>query len=359
MRKLFKEDEFIYKQVAEDLIKRIQKNEFTKGKLLTERKLADEYNINRITLRKAVDILVKEKHVFRLGTKGTFIGQRSNSITPKTIGYVLINVDAFDEHHSKIILEFEKALKSFNSNLMIFTINSENQIKDVLLKLIQRRRLDGILVTGLTTAKIVKRLKKLDIPTVLLGYLIYSDPVENEFDRVILDSVDYSYRAVQYLIRLGHKEIALINGPSYQWFLNIYQGYIKALSDSNIEYKEKLVQKCEEDVSEHGVIAMNKILKNNSPAAVFAANDRLAYGALNAIKDKGLKIPNDISVVGIGNYENSKHTRPPLTTIDTQPKKIANTALKLLFERIADKKKDVQTKLVHVKIIERYSCEKR
>ena len=89
----------------------------------------------------------------------------------------------------------------------------------------------------------------MNLPALLFGHLMYSSPVEKAFDRVYPDSVEYSYQAVKYLAKKKYKKIALINGPGYQRFLNIYQGYMRALDEFGISYDESLVEKCNSDRS--------------------------------------------------------------------------------------------------------------
>lgn len=363
MPKQIKENGFVYRQIAEDLIKRIKKNEFSNARLPSERQLAQKYKVNRLTLRKSLDILANEKHIYRFGAKGTFIGQPSGSMKAarcKTIGFLLVNRDIFDEHHSKTILALEKAVKGHNANMMLFTINSEKEEGSMLSELALMKNLDGVLVSGLVTAKIIKALKRLNIPLGLLGQLVYADPIEECVDRVIVDSIKYSYMATQYLIDGGHRRIALLNGPSYRWFLNIYQGYMKALLNAHIEYDERLVRKCEQDTSEKGYDAMKQILELGSgmPTAIFAANDRIAYGAIDAIKERGLTIPDDISIIGNGNYEDSKYRRPPLTTIEIERGKLVGMALDMLFKRMRNNSGRAQIKYAPFNLIERASCKK-
>ena len=191
---------FVYERIASDIKGRIQGGEFTDGRLPPERDLAVKYKVNRLTLRKAVGVLEKEKLLFRDSTRGTFIGRRTNAHTDnKVIGFLLVGRSSLDKIHSVTIMEMEKQLKERNSNVMLFTAE-ECEVEKILFSAISRRLIDGIIVTGLVTPKIAEIIKSLGIPSVLFGHLMYAAPVEQELDRVYSDSIRYSYEAERYLI---------------------------------------------------------------------------------------------------------------------------------------------------------------
>jgi DNA-binding LacI/PurR family transcriptional regulator len=326
---------FVYEKIASDIKGRIQGGEFTDGRLPPERDLAEKYKVNRLTLRKAVDVLEKEKLLFRDSTRGTFVGRRTNAYTDnKVIGFLLVGRSSLDKIHSVTIMEMEKQLKERNSNVMLFTAE-ECEVEKILFSAISRRLIDGIIVTGLVTPKIAEIIKSLSIPSVLFGHLMYAAPVEQELDRVYPDSIQYSYEAVIYLIGKKHRKIALLNGPSYQWFLNIYQGYMRALDESGIPYEERLVVKCENDTPSHAFDAM-KILEKYKPDAVFAANERLALGVLDYMRHDESKSNKKIELITVGTYQSELIGRQSLKTVACDWADMTRTSLEMIFSRFND-----------------------
>jgi DNA-binding LacI/PurR family transcriptional regulator len=327
---------FIYEKIASDIKERIQNGEFTDGRLPPERDLAAKYDANRLTLRKAIAVLEKEKLLFKDSTRGTFVGRRTNShIDNKVIGFLLIGRSSLDQIHSITIMELEKQLKEKNSNVMVFTASEEGEVESILSSAISRRLIDGIIVTGLVTPKIAEIIKSLGLPSVLFGHLMYAAPVEQELDRVYPDSIQYSYEAVRYLIRKKHRKIALLNGPSYQWFLNIYQGYMRALDEFGIAYDERLVIKCENDTPSYAFDAM-KVLEKYKPDAVFAANERLALGVLDYIRKKEEKDKKRIELITVGTYQSYLIGRQALKTVACDWADMTRTCLEMIFSRMND-----------------------
>ncbi len=356
----FETEQYTYQKVAEDLKQRITSSQFANNRLPSERELAREYSLNRMTIRKSLDILEKEEKIFKLGPRGTFIGKEPlDAIGPKqkTIGFVLANREIFDEHHSKMLLELESKTKDRGDKMMFFTINSEKDIDNLLVSIRDKHSPDGIVISGLLTAEILKSLKQAHISVVVSGYLLYPDPIENEFNRVLVDSIGYGRCATEYLIKLGHRKIVLINGPSHQRFLNIHYGYMKAITDAGIEYNENLVLRCEKDALVDGYTVAHTIIDTIRPTAIVAANDRLALGALNACVEKGLKVPGDVSIIGIGDFDGGRISNPPLTTIGIDREALAESALDLLYGMLRNGQRSLpQTRFAPFRLIERQSC---
>jgi DNA-binding LacI/PurR family transcriptional regulator len=342
---------FIYERIADDLRSRITSKEFTDNKLPPERELAKYYNANRITLRKAISLLEQEKLIFHDGTRGTFIGRRqprkNNNLV---IGFVLVGRSRIDQMHSVTIMELEQQLKQYNSHMMLFSIADEDEIDDVLASPAGSGLLDAIIVTGLVSPGIAQKIGNLGLPTLLFGHLMYNSPIEMTFDRVFPDSVDYSYQAVKYLGDKGHKKIALINGPGYQWFLNIYQGYMRALDELGIPYEEILVEKCVQDTPILGMRAMGNLLKREQPSAVFVANERLGLGVAECLKTRGIKYPEDVEIITVGTDHSELPGNEKVEAVTICWESMVESALEMLVSRINDPDLPPRSKAVPFRI---------
>ncbi len=133
-------------------------------------------------------------------------------------------------------------------------------------------------------------------------------------------------------------------------------GYQKALADHNIPFDPSLVVSSEPDLEE-GKQAMHQLLSlAHPPTAVFAASDRLAIGGLAAIKEKGLKVPQDISLVGFDDVEFAAFCDPPLTTVRVPAKKMGELAVNLISESIEKGKYQVKKYCLNTELILRNSC---
>ena len=141
-----------------------------------------------------------------------------------------------------------------------------------------------------------------------------------------------SYAATRYLLRLGHRRIAHIQGPSkFLVSYERYQGYCEALSEAGISPDPELVM--EGDFMPLGgrSCASKLLAMEERPTAIFAANDLMAYGVQEAAEEYGLRVPEDLSLIGFDDIPLSAHTRPALTTVRQPFYSIGQRAIELLL----------------------------
>ena len=183
------------------------------------------------------------------------------------------------------------------------------------------RRVDGLFIAPVyriaTEARIYKELAARRIPTVLLGH---TAPFCSQFVSVACDDLLASYAATQHLLKLGHTRIAFLSGPvGAPWSQERFEGYRRALREANMDADEKLVFQAGRSIEDGSKAALQMINESSDATAVQTVNDLVAVGCAQALLNQGLRIPEDISVVGFGNILMSEHFRVPLTTV-RQPK---------------------------------------
>jgi DNA-binding LacI/PurR family transcriptional regulator len=166
-------------------------------------------------------------------------------------------------------------------------------------------------------------------------------------DNVTADALHGGFQATQHLIDLGHRKIAFI-GATLASGKNLkrFQGYLKALKENNLPIEERFItgnSEASDDAPGYsteklGYEAMKRLLVlPNRPTAVFARNDFTAIGAINAIKESGLQIPKDISIVGFDDIPMAMHTSPTLTTVRQPTRRQGSLAAEFLLRRIEAK----------------------
>lgn len=156
-------------------------------------------------------------------------------------------------------------------------------------------------------------------------------------DMISIDHETGAYKAVSYLLRLGRKRIGLICGSaSVMSGEQRYAGYKRALMDKGIEEDNRIVS-FDEWTLESGKSQAKKILKQNKIDGLFCANDLLAIGAMDVLKEKGVEIPEDVAVVGFDDIKFSSYLSPKLTTIHQPIERMASNACNLLIDRIEGK----------------------
>jgi LacI family transcriptional regulator len=152
---------------------------------------------------------------------------------------------------------------------------------------------------------------------------------------VHVDNMAAAQQATEYLIKLGHKQIAHITGiKDHPDSINRHEGYLKALKDAAIEADHDLIVEGRFD-GDSGVEAVNKLLSRGKKfTAVFAANDMSAYGARLALYRQGIRVPEDVSIVGFDDQLESSFATPPLTSIRQPAREMGDAAAEALVKLI-------------------------
>lgn len=183
------------------------------------------------------------------------------------------------------------------------------------------------------------------------------DIIYNKCMIVNADNFNGAYTATKYLIDKNHTQIAHITGGTAKFSSNDrIRGYKKALEDAGIPVNKNLIINSE-FVENGGYNAVKKLLSRGVKfTAIFASNDKIAFGAIKAIKEEGLKVPDDISVIGFDDIESSKYFNPPLTSIKMELVEMAGIATKSVIESIENDVKFSANYVVPVTLQERKSC---
>lgn len=170
------------------------------------------------------------------------------------------------------------------------------------------------------------------------------DPLDGrEIDQVFVDNATATEDVVRYLLELNHRDIAMITHASTVYSASRIRldAFTRVCREAGVEPREEWLQYG--DFSEHsGYLAMQEILQHRPlPTAVFAGNDVIGYGAMRAINDAGLRIPEDISLCGFDDDYLSRYLNPPLTTMALPAAGMGSAAVSLLMSRLEEEDEDV------------------
>lgn len=207
----------------------------------------------------------------------------------------------------------------------------------------------GIAVLGRCNKRILHDLKGI-IPSVIYAGL---NNIDADYDQVISDGKDASYKVMDYLIGVGHEHIAYIGETSEEIR---YIGYRDKLIERRIPFRPEYV--VDRLLSADGGYSGMMLLMESAPqvTAVFCANDQTAIGAVKAAQVMGLRIPEDISIASIDDIEMAKYMSPPLTTVHIPTAEIGSVAAKILIDRIQGGHKLPMKISLPSKLIIRESC---
>jgi LacI family transcriptional regulator len=221
-------------------------------------------------------------------------------------------------------------------------------------RIVLERQADGFLLIGRGISRdFAYALKEQNVPLASVVSLFENSNIPT----VSPAFKEGTYIGVRYLASLGHRGIAFIDSPFEYWSSGMrLEGYRAALLEGGIGFKEELV--FESDLTaEGGYVATKKLLEGKVGfTAISAANDATAIGAIKSLKETGLKVPEDVSVVGFDDIELSVYSDPPLTTVWVPWEEVGSVAVEVLLDVINgsyDGKKIVE---LPVKLVVRESC---
>lgn len=268
-------------------------------------------------------------------SKLNYTPRRRTSEQPQLFGLLMeeLSAPAYPQAvYGGLVRGLEATASQANFNMLYASVE-ENQIPKIVLE----GQVRGVVLLGGCPAndKLAVALAQRRFPFVLLDNRIEGLAA----DSVLADNEWGGYQAFHHLAELGHRRIALIEGPpKYHTLVDRRSGALRAAQELGIpippEYRQASISS---GFPNKGYREMKELLRlKHRPTAVFVVSDRAAFGALEAIREIGLRVPEDISVVGFDDEVWAEHARPPLTTIRYPRQEMGALAMARLLARIED-----------------------
>ena len=240
-----------------------------------------------------------------------------------------------------LIKGIETELSKYNYSLTMYDANWDIEREIHYIKQLEKSWVDGILVdsSGLAhkNEKYLELLRNLGGKNKKIHVVSIEASLGSDIgDSVSIDNTKSAYMVVKHLIDLGHEKIACISGVSdFMFTVKRINGYTQALKDAGLPVNKNIIM--EGDCSPlSGYMITKELLMNGLDAtAIFIANDEMAIGAINALKQAGKRIPEDIAVTGFDNLFISSIVSPTLTTVNVPKFEMGKRAGELLHKRIA------------------------
>ena len=257
----------------------------------------------------------------------------------KTIGIIIPEI----VHHffATVISGIEHVANEHGYNVIV-TLSDESFDKEVInMEMLANGSIDGFIMS---LSKETQYRKDFHHITEVINQgmpVVMFDRVTNDIlcDKVIIDDNLAAYEAVQNLINKGFKKIALITTVDYVSVGKLRtDGYIKALKTNDIKVDENLIVKIEDIDNCSGEI--ENLISNNEIDAVFAVNELFAVTAIKAAKNIGIKVPEDLAIIGFTDGIISKYSSPSITTVSQNGIKMGGKAAKMLIERLESEEEE-------------------
>ncbi|MDF2684092.1 MAG: LacI family transcriptional regulator [Brevibacillus sp.] len=264
-----------------------------------------------------------------------------------TIG--LLIPDLANPFFSEIARSIEDRGHSLGYNIVICSTDYDPEKEAKYTSLLKQKSVDGIiLASGFENHKSAKELIHQNFPIAVVAREIPS----LEVDTVSIDNFLGGYQAASHLIELGHKRIAIIARDVWSNRERI-RGYKQALDEANLEFDPQM-EFVKDSAVESGKELAGKLLDSSTtPTAIFACNDSLAIGVIQAARQRGLSVPKNLSVVGFDDTIWAKISDPPLTTIAQPIREMGYGVMDLLIQEIKGQKHMKQRLILLPKLVER------
>lgn len=252
-----------------------------------------------------------------------------------------------------IITGIQETLKPAGYMSFILNTNEDPEIEVESINALHNRQIDGIIFVA-TWDRSPNMVEGLTGKPYVFVHRHFETYTQNS---VLVDERWGAGLAVRHLAGLGHKQIAFISGPQ-DWDASIFrlQGYRTALQDAGIPYDPDLVISANWEV-EGGIQAVEELLeKKKLPTAIFAANDPLALGAIHALQDHGICVPDDVAIVGYDDREFASYVWPAITTVSLPCFDMGVAAARLILQMIKGEIKSTEPVEIRGRLIVRDSC---
>lgn len=276
----------------------------------------------------------------------------------KALAFLLCNRNMLHAFHSRILLGAEEACAAHGWDMVFLSFNYSSQIpwKELHLpKIVQRHDVvRAVILAGTNSMNLIELLEHKAVTFVALGNNVLNTPTELKHDAVFSDDLQGGYDMTRYLVSLGHRHIGFVGNSRLPWFSRCWAGYQKAMNEAGLKPRQAEIHS--EDDGEIGYLGTKSLLGGSPPiTAIFAGNDPSAHGVYKALRDSGLRIPDDISVAGCNDTVGS-WLYPGLTTVREFPEQLGKNLIELVLNRIANPQRAPQRVTIPTELIKRESC---
>ncbi|QNI35743.1 LacI family DNA-binding transcriptional regulator [Edaphobacter albus] len=281
----------------------------------------------------------------------------SKSQKEKSLAFLLCNRTMHDAFHTRILMGAEAACAEHGWEMIFLSFNYSPHVpwKELHLPRVVQRHdvVRAVLLAGTNSANLMELLVHKNVNFVTLGNNVLGTPPQLKPDMVYSDDVQGGYDITRYLINSGHERIWYVGNIRLPWYARCYEGYEQAMKEAQL--KPQISSIDSQDNAEIGYLGTKSILANGNATAIFCGSDFASHGVYRALRDSGLRIPEDISVAGcndtVGNW-----LYPGLTTIREFPEQIGKKMVEAVLNRIAHPNTLPQKIVIPTEFVRRDSC---
>jgi LacI family transcriptional regulator len=307
-----------------------------------------DLNVSEKTRQKVMDVIHKYDFQPNLAARGLAMGHTRvlGLVIPKGVQAI------FEEPFFALLIQgVSTSCNALDYSVMLWLAEPDYE-RRMITKILYNGLADGVIVASmLMDDTIVDSLRQNKLPFMLIG----RHPTYDRLSYLDVDNRGGACQAVLHLLRLGRRRVATITGPQNMIAgANRYQGYLDALRDRGIPANPELV--VEGDFTDVGGYACMQRLLPYKPDAVFAASDTMAMAAIQVIQEHGLRVPDDIAVIGFDDIPQASRFRPALTTVRQPITRMGAVAAETLIDMIETGSTLPRQMVLHAELVIRESC---
>jgi LacI family transcriptional regulator len=250
----------------------------------------------------------------------------------------------------------EDVARKFGYTVILCNTDEDVKIEKDYINQLQKKWVDGIiLATSGRENSHIREAKDSGLPVVLL-----IRKLEDQVDAVIIDNDRAAFQAVTYLIKTGHKRIAIVNGDQrLVLYRERFQGYLQALKEADMEFDNSLVLEVSDPTRCYDAVSEFLSKTDTLPDAIFAVSDPMAVQVIRAVKDAGYGVPDDVSIIGFDNLQFSPYLDPPLTTVNQPLYRMGEAAAERIISLIENKSDAPVTQVMETELVIRKTTKNR
>jgi DNA-binding LacI/PurR family transcriptional regulator len=283
------------------------------------------------------------------------VAQRLRAAQSHLVGVILSHIR--NPFYTMALEGMEQTLSEQGLSVLVCNSGSQPERENDFIKLMQSEGVAGIIIAPCReTSDTLTEAVKEGLPVVVIDRRM-TKPIT---DVVLADNYNGARLAVQHFIEQGYRRIATVTGPQHLTSgRERYQGYVQALHEAGIPLDERLVRVGSYGLENGYALTRELITSVELPLALFVANNMMTIGALNAIHEVGLSVPDDVAVIGFDDLPWAISLSPALTTVGQPAFDIGIHAAELLLNRIAHPDRPTRTVVLNTELIIRASALER
>ena len=302
--------------------------------------------VNEDTKKKVLDAIKK------LGYRPNIVARSLKTQKTSTIGILI--PDIASQFYPDIVRGAEDVTNIYDYNIILCNSDFDVEKEKEYLRVLKEKMVDGVIyISSSLNEEILDLINELDLKTVL----VETKDKNGRLPSVTIDNISASYEGTKYLIDLGLKNLAFIgvNGENMNAWGERYIGFVNALKDAGLESDEELCYFKNLTVKT-GYQAIQRFTENNKKFdGIVCASDEIAMGVINALREKGIRVPEDVSVIGFNNNILGEIFYPKLTTISQPSYDMGSVAVRMLIKILNKRELDNPNYVLNYEIIKRES----